>query len=97
MELHYKATIWCKLHFPDSTNKEDLIKKLNEGYLPSELGYGDIVEGVHDVEWETILDTEDFLSVEENDGEATIELFEDPTQNPIWDNSFESEIKRKIN
>lgn len=99
MELHYKCTTWCKLIFPDTTNKEDLIQKLNEGYYPLELGYDDVVEGVKNVEWEAINDTEQFLSVNENDGDPTIELYEkDSTMvAPIWDNSYQSELKRKQN
>ena len=98
IELHYKCTTWCKLKLPDSTNKEDLIEKLNEGYLPLELGYDDIVEGVQDVEWEAINDTEEFLSVNDNDGQSTIELMEDDKTGLkcIWDNSYESELKRKL-
>lgn len=100
IELHYKCTTWCKLKLPDSTNKEDLIEKLNEGYLPLELGYNDVVKGVQDVEWEVINDTEEYLSPEENDGEATIELMEETERGwleSIWDNSYESEFKNYKN
>lgn len=101
MELHYKCTTWCSLKLPDTTDIEDLIKKLNEGYLPLEVAYDGIVKGVEDVSWEAINDTEEFLSVNENDGQSTIELMvNDPKSiglKCIWDNSYESELKRKNN
>lgn len=103
MELHYKCTTWCKLKFPATTNVEELIKKLNEGYLPLELAYDNEIEGTSSekgyslVEWEAINDTEEYMSPEENDGLSTIELYSSLENPPIWDNSFESELKRKNN
>jgi hypothetical protein len=43
MELHYKVTAWCKLKFKGNIKKEDIVKKLEEGYLPLEIGYDKIV------------------------------------------------------
>lgn len=96
MELHYKCTMWCKLIFSDETDKKDLIQKLNEGYLPLELGYNESVEGVNNTEWIPINDTEEFISVEENDNQSTIKLYDNISKAPIWDNSYESEIKRRL-
>ena len=77
MEIHYKCTIWCKLRFYGDVKKEDIIKKLEEGYLPLELGYADVVPNLENCEWETINDTEEYLTPEENDGYSTIELMEE--------------------
>jgi len=88
--------MWCKLIFSDETNKKDLIQKLNEGYLPLELGYNESVEGVNNTEWIPINDTEEFISVEENDNQSTIKLYDNISKAPIWDNSYESEIKRRL-
>lgn len=99
MELHYKCTTWCKLKFDGDVKKEDIIEKLEQGYLPLELGYDGVVPGLENCEWEPINDTEEYLSLEENDGQSTIELMEwnenQTHLEPIWDNSYESQIKRK--
>ena len=91
--VDYKATVWGRLYFDDSVNTEDIIKKLEEGYLPSDLC--DVSELKFD-RFEFIQDTEEFMSVSENDGESTIEVFDD-FDKCVWDNSFESELKRKNN
>lgn len=93
MELHYKCTIWCKLKFNEDVNPKDIIEKLEKGYLPLEIGYDDIIPEASNTEWEVIDDTEEFMSVEENDGQSTIELMEEGEV--LWDNSYESELKRK--
>ena len=93
MEIHYKVTSWCKLKFDGNVQKEDIIKKLEEGYLPLELGYDGIIPNLVNYEWEAINDTEEYLSPEENDGEATIELMEETERGwleSIWDNSIKN-------
>jgi len=93
MEIHYKVTTWCKLKFDGNVQKEDIIKKLEEGYLPLELGYDEIIPNLVNCEWEAINDTEEYLSPEENDGEATIELMEETERGwleSIWDNSIKN-------
>jgi len=40
--------------------------------------------------------TEEFISVEENDNQSTIKLYDNISKAPIWDNSYESEIKRRL-
>lgn len=91
MEIHYKVTTWCKLKFDGDVKKEDIIKKLEEGYLPLEVGYDEIVPNLENCEWEAINDTEEYLSPKENDNQATIELMEETKEGclkSIWDNSI---------
>ncbi len=91
MEIHYKCTTWCKLRFDGDVNKEDIIKKLEEGYHPLELGYDGIVPGLENCEWEAINYTEEYLTPKENDNQATIELMEETKEGclkSIWDNSI---------
>lgn len=91
MELHYKVTAWCKLKFDGDVKKEDIIKKLEEGYLPLEIGYDKIVPNLENCEWELINDTDEYMSTEENDGYSTIELMEETKEGwleSIWDNSI---------
>ena len=91
MEIHYKCTSWCKLKFDGDVKKEDIIKKLEEGYLPLEIGYDGIVPNLENCEWEAINDTEEYLSPEENGNQATIELMEESERGwleSIWNNSI---------
>jgi hypothetical protein len=87
MEIDYKVTTWCKLRFDGDIKKEDIIKKLEEGYLPLDIGYNGIIPGLENCEWEAINDTEDYLPPEKNDGYSTIELI-DEDGDIIWDNSI---------
>ncbi len=98
MEIHYKTTMWCKILLDDSRiSKEEVLQKLNEGQMPSEIGFNDDINS----EWMIIDDTEEFITPVENDGQSTIELMEYQEGKlglqVIWDNSFESELKRKLN
>ena len=89
MEIHYKTTMWCKIILDETKiSKEEVLQKLNEGYLPSEIGFDNDINS----EWEVIEDTEEFITPAENDGQSTIELME--YQNGklglqcVWDNSY---------
>lgn len=98
MELHYKTTMWCKIILDDSEiSKEKVLQKLNEGKLPSEIGFDDDINS----EWMIMDDTEEFITPVKNDGQSTIELMEYQEGKLglqcIWDNSFESELERKSN
>ncbi len=93
MEIHYKVTTWAKLKFDGDVKKEDIIKKLEEGYLPLEIGYDGVIPGLENCEWEAISDTEEYLAPKENDGSATIELMEETERGwlkSIWDNSIKN-------
>ena len=95
MEIHYKTTMWCKIILDETKiSKEEVLQKLNEGYLPSEIGFDNDINS----QWEIIGDTEEFITPAENDGQSTIELMEEQKGKIglqcIWDNSYESENKR---
>ena len=89
MEIHYKTTMWCKIILDETKiSKEEVLQKLNEGYLPSEIGFDNDI----DSQWEVIEDTEEFITPAENDGESTIELMEYQDGKLelqcVWDNSY---------
>ena len=92
MKLHYKTTSWVSMEFNGKITKEEIIKRLEAGDLPLDIG------ATEDVEYQNILETEEYVTLEENDGQATIEVMDYiPGQSglvTIWDNSYESEIKR---
>lgn len=97
MYLDYKATIWFRIPIESEDDLEKIKKKMESGELPSEL-YND--PDLKIGQCEPLYDTEEFISPNENDGQSTIEIFNDPVNtfsptNLVWDNSYESEIKRK--
>ena len=90
--------MWCKIVLDDSKiSKEEVLQKLNEGQMPSEIGFNDNINS----EWMIVDNTEEFITPVENEGQSTIELMEYQKGKlglqVIWDNSFESELKRKQN
>ena len=96
MEIHYKTTMWCKIILDENKiSKEEVLRRLNEGQLPSEIGFDEDINS----QWEVMGDTEEFITPVENDGQSTIELMEYREgklgMQCVWDNSFDSEIKRK--
>ena len=90
--VDYKATVWGRLHFDDSVDVNQIIQKLEEGYLPAELCDVEELKFKH---FHFMDDTEEFITPVENDGQSTIEVYGD--DECIWDNSFESELERKRN
>lgn len=83
--VDYKCTVWGRLEFDDSVDTDVIISKIKEGFLPAELC--DIEElqfkGFHFID-----DTEESMSLEENDGNATVEVFDDSIneRTPLWTN-----------
>lgn len=86
--LDYKATIWGRIYFKEEADLDKVIAKLEEGYLPSELCEE---EELGFKVFESLLDTEEYLSPSENKGLPTIEIYNTEKeglffQNLIWDN-----------
>jgi hypothetical protein len=93
--IDVKYTVWGRFSFDDSTDLKPIIEHLEKEQYPEEL---EKFEGY--LGYESMIETEEFIPIEENDNQPTIEVYENvkDTQNwqeCIWDNSFESEIKRK--
>jgi hypothetical protein len=90
-----KITIWKRYHFSDNTDMQKIVNEINEA--PENLhDILDIaIDGKEFGECEMLYFTEDLLTLDMNEGCATVEIFEN--DNSIWDNSYESEVKRKIN
>ena len=83
------------MKFNSEITKEELIERLEAGELPLDIG------NTEDVEYENILETEEYVTLEENDGQATIEIMDTAKSDwglvSIWDNSYESKVKRLQN
>jgi hypothetical protein len=93
MELHYKTTVWVAMKFPEDVTKEEIIERLEKGEMPLDIG------NEFDCEYENMTETEEYVTLEENDGQSTIEVMEETEKGwleTIWDNSYESEVERKL-
>lgn len=80
MYIDYKTMIWRRVHFNNEDSLKEIKKILEEGsfdVFKEELGFN------YD---ETLHDTEEMLSLEKNDNQATIELFIDNIPDSIWNN-----------
>jgi hypothetical protein len=85
MYVDVKVTVWqrIELNERDGVSVEEVIELLkNEG--PSELWNDEKVRFSPD--FENILDTEEYMIVEENDGCSTIELY-DNEDKLLWKNA----------
>lgn len=81
--IDYKVEAWNRLQIPDDVSNEEIIEKLNEGKLPVDIG----LDAGYEIE--PMLDTEELMKIEHNEGEATIELIErgeDTEYGIIWSN-----------
>lgn len=83
MYIDYKVTVWKRVYFDEDTDSKKVIQVLEEdglGYVfDEELGF---------VEQETLFETEDDMTPEENGGYATIEVYENNNLagDLIWSN-----------
>jgi len=83
MYIDYKVTCWKRVHFNENTNPKEVIQVLEEEGLDyvfdNELGF---------VEQETLYDTDEEITPEENGGCSTIEVYENnnPVDDLIWSN-----------
>lgn len=85
MEIHYKSTIWTKIEIDDDNDVQEIIKELEAGCSPWDLQ-------IDSMEFEPILETEEFMFPEENDGQETIEVMVNDENNlglkSIWNNKI---------
>lgn len=83
MQIEYKITTWQKIYIQNKgeVSTDDIIKILKEGEAL------DIYNLDIQCESYPILDTEEEMTVKENGGYSTIELFDDE-HNLIWSNGL---------
>ena len=83
MYIDYKVTVWKRIHFNENTNPKKIIQVIEEG------GLGDVFdEELGFVEQETLYETGEEITPEENGGCSTIEVYENdnPADDLIWSN-----------
>jgi hypothetical protein len=78
--VDFKVTTWCRAYLEEDVDLDQVVEALKSGegsnYLfAKELAY----------EWENLVDTEVSMKLEENNGNATIEVYEDDKE--IWNNA----------
>lgn len=93
--LDYKTEVWVRIPIYDDELFEELPELLENNTAETVLNdvsaekYGNAL---------IMTETQSEIHVNENDGQSTIELVNDePEYSVIWDNSYESEAKRKLN
>lgn len=84
MYVDVKVTVWqrIKLNEDEDVSAEDVIEKLKLhepwlGFLWNEEKFS--------IDWDTITDTEEHMTVEENGGCSTVELYDDDGK-LLWEN-----------
>ena len=77
MYVDYKITTWRRAHFEDNADSERIIEIIKEEgineILDEDLGF---------IEQETLFEVDEEMTVEENGGYSTIEVYEN--NNPCW-------------
>lgn len=92
--LDYKATIWFRIPIENEGYLNKIKSLLEQGDIPDDLYSNPELDEIIGP-CEELYETEEFMRVTENDGHATLELFSNGEL--LWDNSYESELKRRTN
>ena len=75
-----KVTVWNRIHFKDETDMKKLIEIINDqgidAVIDDDLGF---------TECECLYDTEEKISVADNLGSSTVEVYEDGQL--LWENA----------
>ena len=76
-----KVSVWQQIDIPDEVDTQTVIE-----YFKKHNGTGNIDEiGIDSSTYETLHDSEEELTPEDNSGECTVEVYDDGKQ-LIWDN-----------
>ena len=85
MEIHYKTSMWVSISFPDEVSREEILNRLENGE-----SHDDIASD-YDCEYLDIYQTQEYIPIEENRGNPTVELMDSVPGKmgwtSIWDNS----------
>jgi len=84
MYVDVKVTVWQRIQLNEDKNvsAEEVIEILKEDD-PSELWNDEKERFLPD--YENLIDTEEYMSIDDNDGCSTIELYDDE-DNLLWEN-----------
>lgn len=76
-----KVSVWQRIQIPDEVKLEDVIeyfKKNTETSCINEIG-------IDDSTYETLVESEEILTPEDNGGESTVEIY-NSHENLVWNN-----------
>lgn len=70
--IDYKCTTWNRINLPDDVKLEDVEKMIKDG-----LTINEIIEELDNMNlsWQFLTDLEEFITPEDNYGQATMELY----------------------
>lgn len=84
--VNFKVSIWETVTF-DDTHLAEVLAALENGEIKTSNDLVNFTSELGDnAETEFILDSEQQLTVSENDGWSTIEIYPEGEVRPIWDN-----------
>ena len=94
MELHYKVECWRKMYLPDFLSPEEVVEIVTRNHESANGIFIDIEAVNFDPCDQMIDETEEQLSIEENNNQSTIEIVDDDGK-VIWNNLtlYEKEAK----
>jgi len=76
LQVDIKCTVWVRATLSNEVTKEEVIGLVKGGDPFDTLPWAD---------WETLVETNEFMEVNENNGQPTIEIME-KNGDTIWDN-----------
>lgn len=88
MFVDFKVTVWQRFDVPEEL-EDEVMEKLRSGVISTGNDLHEFLEEEHkvDSDWHNIIETEEFLTPDENDGQSTIECVGKDTKKTIWTNS----------
>lgn len=86
--IDVKTVVWQRMVISDSSKVDAIKKHLEAGKLPDDLFYEDDVASLLGADIEILFDTEELMDTSDNEGFATVELFNDAHEK-IWANGLE--------
>lgn len=85
MEIHYKTSMWVSISLPDDVSREEILNRLKNGESHNNIAND------YDCEYIDMYETQDYISLQENNGNPTVELMDSVPGTigltSIWDNS----------
>ena len=78
--VDFKVTTWCRAYLEEDVDLDQVVEVLKSGEGSNYLFATEMAN-----EWENLVDTEVSMKLEENNGNATIEVYEDDKE--IWNNA----------
>lgn len=79
LRITYKSEIWTNVKLPEGTNQQEIINALSKKNLTLD----DVI--IEDAESEILLEAEELILPEDNNGGETLEVFDGTDK--IWDNA----------